>query len=128
MSTMTLSKQLLGVGVLEVWRLVRGKEVFMEQLQAERSYASVQSSHFLLIRPGDVPRRLGKLEGDIVSCHRVLGKRGETVLAQSAYPTLATHNVPLSLLPLSLPSTEHGGKSLYPHGLPVRLSKTDYRA
>ncbi|HMF38862.1 MAG TPA: Uma2 family endonuclease [Isosphaeraceae bacterium] len=39
------------LGVVEVWRLVRGQELIIEQLQADGSYASVEESRFLHIRP-----------------------------------------------------------------------------
>ena len=42
------------LGVAEVWRLVRGQELIMEQLQADGSYATVDASRFLLIRPEDI--------------------------------------------------------------------------
>jgi Uma2 family endonuclease len=46
------------LGVAEVWRLVRGNELFIEQLQADGSYAQVAQSRFLHIRPEDVLRWL----------------------------------------------------------------------
>jgi Uma2 family endonuclease len=42
------------LGVAEVWRLVRGQELIIEQLQADGSYASVEESRFLHIRAEDV--------------------------------------------------------------------------
>ena len=42
------------LGVAEVWRLVRGQELIIEQLQADGSYATVEASRFLHIRPEDI--------------------------------------------------------------------------
>ena len=42
------------LGVSEVWRLVRGQELIIEQLQADGSYALVEESRFLHIRAEDV--------------------------------------------------------------------------
>src|SRR5205807_1961409 len=44
------------LGVAEVWRLVRGRELIIEQLQADGSYAPVEESRFLHIR-GEVVLR-----------------------------------------------------------------------
>jgi hypothetical protein len=46
------------LGVFEVWRLVRGQSLVIEQLQADGSYAPVQESRFLPIKPDDVLRWL----------------------------------------------------------------------
>jgi Uma2 family endonuclease len=48
------------LGVAEVWRLVRGRELIIEQLQADGSYAPVDASRFLLIRPEDILRWLSE--------------------------------------------------------------------
>ena len=48
------------LGVAEVWRLVRGEELIIEQLQADGSYASVEESRFLHIRAEDVLRWLNE--------------------------------------------------------------------
>jgi Uma2 family endonuclease len=48
------------LGVAEVWRLVRGQELIMVQLQADGSYASVEESRFLHIRAEDVLRWLNE--------------------------------------------------------------------
>jgi Uma2 family endonuclease len=48
------------LGVAEVWRLVRGNELFIEQLQADGSYAQVEQSRFLHIRAEDVLRWLSE--------------------------------------------------------------------
>ncbi len=48
------------LGVAEVWRLVRGQELIIEQLQADGSYASVEESRFLHIRPEDILRWLNE--------------------------------------------------------------------
>ena len=42
------------LGVAEVWRLVRGRVLIIEQLQADGSYASVEESRFLRVRPEDI--------------------------------------------------------------------------
>lgn len=45
------------LGVVEVWRLTQGGEkLIIEQLQPDGSYAAVQESRFLRIRPDDVLR------------------------------------------------------------------------
>jgi Uma2 family endonuclease len=46
------------LGVAEVWRLVRGEELIIDQLQADGSYAPVEESRFLRIRAADVLRWL----------------------------------------------------------------------
>jgi Uma2 family endonuclease len=46
------------LGVAEVWRLVRGQELKIEQLQADGSYASIEESRCLHIRAEDVLRWL----------------------------------------------------------------------
>ncbi len=46
------------LGVAEVWRLLRGRELIIEQLQADGSYAPVDASRFLRIRAEDVLRWL----------------------------------------------------------------------
>ncbi len=46
--------------VLEVWRLVRGQKLIIEQLQPDGSYAPVQESRFLRIRAEDVMRWLNE--------------------------------------------------------------------
>jgi len=48
------------LGVAEVWRLVRGQELIMEQLQADGSYAPIEESQFLHIRAEDVLRWLNE--------------------------------------------------------------------
>jgi Uma2 family endonuclease len=48
------------LGVAEVWRLVRGQELIIEQLQADGSYASVEESRFLRIRAEDILRWLNE--------------------------------------------------------------------
>jgi Uma2 family endonuclease len=48
------------LGIPEVWRLVRGQELIIEQLQADGSYAIVDASRFLLIRPDDIVRWLSE--------------------------------------------------------------------
>jgi Uma2 family endonuclease len=48
------------LGVAEVWRLVRGQELIMEQLQADGSSAPVEESRFLHIRAEDVLRWLNE--------------------------------------------------------------------
>ena len=48
------------LGVAEVWRLVRGQELIIEQLQADGSYAPVEESRFLHIRAEDVLRWLNE--------------------------------------------------------------------
>jgi len=48
------------LGVAEVWRLVRGQELIIEQLQADGSYASVEESRFLHIRAEDIFRWLNE--------------------------------------------------------------------
>jgi len=50
------------LGVVEVWRLVRGQKLVIEQLQADGSYAPVEESRFLRIRPEDVLRWLNDAE------------------------------------------------------------------
>ena len=52
------------LGVAEVWRLVKGRELIMEQLQPDGSYASVQESRFLKIRAEDVLRWLNDATGE----------------------------------------------------------------
>ncbi len=42
------------LGVFEVWRLLRGQSLVIEQLQADGSYTSIQESRFLPIKPDDV--------------------------------------------------------------------------
>ena len=42
----------------EVWRLVRGQELIIEQLQADGSYAPVQESRFLGVSSDDILRWL----------------------------------------------------------------------
>jgi hypothetical protein len=44
--------------VAEVWRFVNGPKLIMEQLQEDGSYAPVEASRFLRIRPEDVLRWL----------------------------------------------------------------------
>jgi Uma2 family endonuclease len=46
------------LGVAEVWRLVRGTKLIIEQLQADGSYVPIEESRFLRIRPEDVLRWL----------------------------------------------------------------------
>jgi Uma2 family endonuclease len=46
------------LGVAEVWRLVRREKLIFEQLLAHGSYAPVERSRFLRIRPEDVLRWL----------------------------------------------------------------------
>ena len=46
------------LGVAEVWRLVRGQELIIEQLHPDGSYAPVDASRFLLVRPEDILRWL----------------------------------------------------------------------
>ena len=48
------------LGVVEVWRLVRGQQLIIEQLQADGSYAPVEESRFLHIRPEDILRWLNE--------------------------------------------------------------------
>ncbi len=48
------------LGVFEVWRLVRGQKLIIEQLQADGSYAPAQESRFLRIRGEDVMRWLNE--------------------------------------------------------------------
>jgi len=48
------------LGVAEVWRLVRGQELIIEQLQADGAYASVEVSRFLHIRAEDIVRWLNE--------------------------------------------------------------------
>ncbi len=48
------------LGVAEVWRLVRGQELIIEQLEADGSYVSVEESRFLHIRAVDVLRWLNE--------------------------------------------------------------------
>jgi Uma2 family endonuclease len=48
------------LGVAEVWRLVQGQELIIEQLQADGSYAPVEESRFLHIRAEDVLRWLNE--------------------------------------------------------------------
>jgi Uma2 family endonuclease len=48
------------LGVAEVWRLVRGRELIMMQLLADGSYASIAESQFLHIRAEDVLRWLNE--------------------------------------------------------------------
>jgi Uma2 family endonuclease len=42
--------------VVEVWRFVRGERLVIEQLQPDGSYAAVEESRFLRVRPEDVLR------------------------------------------------------------------------
>ncbi len=42
--------------VVEVWRFVRGEALIFEQLQPDGSYAAVEESRFLRVRPEDVLR------------------------------------------------------------------------
>jgi Uma2 family endonuclease len=42
------------LGVSEVWRLVRGQELVIEQLQPDGSYAAIEESRFLHIRAENV--------------------------------------------------------------------------
>jgi Uma2 family endonuclease len=44
------------IGVAEVWRLVTGEDLIIEQLQPDGLYAAVEQSRFLRIRPEDVLR------------------------------------------------------------------------
>ncbi len=46
------------LGVAEVWRLVRGQELIIEQLQGEGSYVAAEKSRFLQIGAADVLRWL----------------------------------------------------------------------
>jgi Uma2 family endonuclease len=48
------------LGIAEVWRLVRGQELIIEQLDADGSYASVDESRFLHVRASDVLRWLNE--------------------------------------------------------------------
>jgi Uma2 family endonuclease len=48
------------LGVTEVWRLVRGNKLFIEQLQADGSYSQIEQSRFLRIRAEDVLRWLNE--------------------------------------------------------------------
>ena len=74
------------LGVAEVWRLVRGQELIIEQLQADGSYAPVEESRFLHIRPEDILRwlneaateRRGSLESSPESMGDGLGPPGLT--------------------------------------------------
>jgi Uma2 family endonuclease len=52
------------LGVAEVWRLVRGQELLIEQLQPDGSYAVVEESRFLHIRAEDVVRWLNEAATD----------------------------------------------------------------
>ena len=42
------------LGVVEVWRFVRGNHFIMEQLQADGSYAPIEASRFLPIRADEI--------------------------------------------------------------------------
>jgi Uma2 family endonuclease len=42
------------LGVAEVWRFVRGRELVIEQLQADGSYAPAEASRFLRIRAEEI--------------------------------------------------------------------------
>lgn len=44
------------IGVSEVWRFAGGKELIIEQLQPDGSYAAVTESRFLRVRPDEVLR------------------------------------------------------------------------
>jgi Uma2 family endonuclease len=46
--------------VAEVWRFAKGARLIIEQLQPDGSYAAVEASRFLLIRPDDVLRWLNE--------------------------------------------------------------------
>jgi len=48
------------LGVAEVWRLVKGQELIIEQLQADGSFAPVEVSRFLRVRPEDILRWLNE--------------------------------------------------------------------
>jgi Uma2 family endonuclease len=48
------------LGVAEVWRLVRGQAIIIEQLHADGSYAAVEKSRFLHIGAEDVLRWLNE--------------------------------------------------------------------
>ena len=48
------------LGVTEVWRLVQGQELIIEQLQADGTYAPIEESRFLHIRAEDVLRWLNE--------------------------------------------------------------------
>jgi len=48
------------LGVAEVWRLVRGQVLIIEQLQADGSYAPVEKSRFLRIGPDEILRWLNE--------------------------------------------------------------------
>ena len=48
------------LGVAEVWRLVRGRELIIEQLQADGSYAPIDRSRYLRIGAEDVVRWLNE--------------------------------------------------------------------
>jgi Uma2 family endonuclease len=51
------------IGVVEVWRLARkGDNLTIEQLQPDGSYAPVQESRFLRIRPDDILRWMKEAE------------------------------------------------------------------
>ncbi len=63
------------LGVVEVWRLVRGKTLVIERLQADGSYAPVEESGFLRIRPDDVLQWLKDAETERESAwHRRLNQ------------------------------------------------------
>ena len=48
------------LGVTEVWRLVKGQELIIEQLQGDGTYAPIEQSRFLRIRGEDVVRWLNE--------------------------------------------------------------------
>ncbi len=50
--------------VAEVWRLVRGQELVIEQLQANGTYATAKQSRFLHVSPEDVVRWLNDAKSE----------------------------------------------------------------
>ena len=58
--------------VAEVWRLVKGKTLIIEQLQPDGSYAPAEASRFLPVRAEDV---IGWLHADDVSQHAAWYRR-----------------------------------------------------
>ncbi len=96
------------LGVTEVWRLVKGQELIIEQLQGDGTYAPIEQSRFLRIRGEDVVRWLneaatdapGRLEPSPQSMGDGIGRAGLTDKAAAVCASRGITQVRLESLSL----------------------------